>query len=688
MPAFSPNHRSARLLRYALAAAAVIYAFLAGLKTVAEFDLGWQLATGRRILANHRIPSTDVFSYTAAGHAWIYPVGSGLIFYLIFLAGGYALLSWFTALVSAIAVALVLRRGSAKTAALAVIAVAPITSRINARAEMFTVVLFALTISLLWENRTTGKARLWMLPLIMAAWVNLHPGFIAGLALIAAYLMLDLLDGAWSRLRSAWPWLCAACFATLINPWGWKIYKAVARQQDVMGAHSALIQEWKPLPTNWAHIQIELFPLAPDTSYFILLIALVAMAFALLRRRFGEAILLASAVFLATQHQRFISLAAIVVVVVGGASLSSALPAIRQANAKALVASAFVCLAFVRAANLVTGQTYRSADEMVGFGAGISWCLPSDAADFVVREHLPREVFAGYSEGAFLMFRLGPQYKDFIDSRAIPFGSAGITHSALLKSSPPDSPLWRAEIGRYGINTIVVPLGRYFALQQFPVLTQFCTSDIWRPVYLDEVSAVFLRRSPQTERLIEELQIDCETTPLPKHQGFEGLTNGATVLRVLGRNREALEAASRAIRIHPDFGYLYYLRGRIHEDMGDGQHAELDLVRATKLVPDLAAPWSSLATHYQRANRLENAIVAWQKAASASESPWKQLQSLGYCYLQAHRPLDALDSFNEAVTSLPPHPELIVNEVFLANTAHGKALIVARYRGFTAINFL
>ena len=67
-------------------AIALVYAFAAGLKTIAHFDLGWQW-----IVEHHQIPSTEVFTYTAAGQPWIYPVGSGLLFYGLYLLGGYAL---------------------------------------------------------------------------------------------------------------------------------------------------------------------------------------------------------------------------------------------------------------------------------------------------------------------------------------------------------------------------------------------------------------------------------------------------------------------------------------------------------------------------------------------------------------------------------------------------------------------
>ncbi len=149
-----------RRLFLILASIALIYAFLAGLRTVSEPDLGWQLATGRWVAQHHAIPSTDVLSYTAAGQPWIYPVGAGLIFYAAYLLGGYALISWIGAAACVGTIALLLRRGSAVSAAIAILAVPVIAYRTGPRADMFTVVLFAAFLSLLWENYRTGRARI------------------------------------------------------------------------------------------------------------------------------------------------------------------------------------------------------------------------------------------------------------------------------------------------------------------------------------------------------------------------------------------------------------------------------------------------------------------------------------------------------------------------------------------------
>jgi len=685
-----------RLLFYALGAAALVYAFLAGLKTIAEFDLGWQMATARWIVQHRQIPSTEVLSYTAAGQPWTYPAGSGLVFYALYLLGGYGLLSWLTACACGGTIALLLRRGSAATAALAILAVPLIASRVTARAEMFTVVLFAATLSLLWEQHQTGAARLWLLPVAMVAWVNLHPGFIAGLGLLGAYVMLEAVDmvpastraDAIGRLRRAFPWLMATGAATLVNPWGWGVYDVISRQEAALAAHSQLIQEWVPIPLDWAHIKSGLSPFTPDMFYVLLAVVVLAVLLALARRRIGEAILLVGAAFFPLRHVRFLALFGVVVVLIGGALLASCLPLLRSkirgARVRAILAVAasalLVGMAGMRIRDLVTDWAYRMGTEVVSFGTGLSWWFPEGAAAFVERENLPAQIFSAYTEGGYMAFRLGPKYKNYIDGRAIPFGTELMVRSGGLKASPPDAPAWKQEAERYGINTILIPMGRYVGLQFFPVLKQFCVSDIWVPVYLDETGAVFVRRSPETEALIGRFRVDCSTAPVPaaapvgnSTEAFNQWSNAASVLKALGRNQEALVAIRKALEIFPDNGYLHFTRGHIFEEEGDQNAAERDFLAATEMEPNLVAPWSALAAYYQEQGRLADAIRAWEKAASVSRSPWEPLENLGYADLMARRPQQALAAFDDAAKSLPEHSELIVDDTFLANIAHGRA---------------
>ena len=127
------RHTAVQLSGWLLAVVAIAYALLAGLHTLQDFDLGWQLATGRWVVQHRHVFSTDVFSYTAAGQPWIYPVLSGVAFYLVYLTGGYALLSWLGAIACAGTVALLLCRRSLIGSALAVVAVPLIVAALPAR---------------------------------------------------------------------------------------------------------------------------------------------------------------------------------------------------------------------------------------------------------------------------------------------------------------------------------------------------------------------------------------------------------------------------------------------------------------------------------------------------------------------------------------------------------------------------
>lgn len=641
----SPDRRTGRFF-LALAVLALIYAFLAGVRTVTDFDLGWQLATGRWVVQHHQIPSTDVFSYTAQGQPWIYPIGSGLLFYATYLLGNYALLSWLGSVACVGTVALLLRRGSAVSAVLAILAVPLIADRTTPRADMFTVVLFAMFLTLLWQQYEEGRTRLWLLPLLMIAWVNLHLGFVAGLALLGGYVLVEALELLWperrraaiDRLRRLWPWLLASLAATLVNPWGWGIYRALFRQEGVTALHSQAILEWYAFPgLSWASLDAAFSLRHPDALMLLLLVAGISALVALVRRQAGVALLLVGAALLGVRHIRFQALFSLVVVVIAGSVLTAALEAFivrfdssgsatADTRIRSILATGTTCLVVllvcVWSAEVVSGRTYLDKTSIVSFGTGLGWWFPEGGAAFVERENLPGQLFNSYNEGGFVMWRLGLRYRNYVDGRAIPFGVGLLEHNLKLLSSPPESPEWQREAERYGINTILVPLGRYYALDSFPMLRQFCASSTWRPVYLDEVSAVFVRRRPKTEDLVQSLQIDCATAPVPASvpaddgaKAFNQWANAAAVLNALGRTREAFAATTRALAIFPDSAFVHFTRGDLLQQAGNVREAERQYLIAEALEPNDVC-WARLAALYQQEGRFPEATQAWNHLAA------------------------------------------------------------------------
>jgi len=676
-----------------LAAMALTYAFLGGLRTVSDFDIFWQMATGRWVTQHHAIFSTDVFSYTLQGQPWIYPVGSGLLFYAAFHLGGYSLLSWLGAIACASTIALLLRR-SAVTAALAIVAVPAIAARTAPRADMFTVLLFAAFLSILWEQYEHGTGRLWLLPLLIAAWVNLHLGFISGLALACIYVLSEairLLDRrqrqcAKERLKTALPWLVALWFATLFNPWGWGIYRALLRQEAAMSVHSERITEWAGISLTSANLH-QAFSLRDPASSaeWLLLAALVLTILALFRRQWPAALLLAGLLWMTLRHVRFIALLACVVVVVGGSVLTSALDIARSrirdkrlfAILGAAVAAALVLLAGLRSVDIVSNRYYFSRNEINSFGPGLSWWFPERAMAFIEREDLPAQVLNGYEEGGFLVWRLGPRYRDYIDGRAIPFGPDLFSHLQEILQSPPDSPELQRESHVYDIKTVVFSLARYSGLKYVAsVLPEYCNSESWQPVYLDEVSAVFVRLLPETQALIERFSVNCSTAPLPaaprsrnRDEEFNRWANAAAVFLALHRNQEAAAASTRALSIFSDSAALWYIRGKAMMLTGNPREAERDLLQSAELEVNVATI-SELADLYRSQRRFPAAIAALERLAVISPSPSVTLRALGYTYVESGRPKDALHAFDRAEKVSPPGS----SNLALADADNGRAL--------------
>ena len=690
------RHTAVQLSGWLLAVVAIAYALLAGLHTLQDFDLGWQLATGRWVVQHRHVFSTDVFSYTAAGQPWIYPVLSGVAFYLVYLTGGYALLSWLGAIACAGTVALLLCRRSLIGSALAVVAVPLIANRTQPRAEMFTTILFAAFLSLLWRHCRRGRSPLWLLPILMVAWVNLHLGFVAGLAICAAYVLLEVLDlpfptkrqAARARLQRAGPWLALTGAATILNPWGPSLYLALIRQQRAQSLHTSWIVEWENVRLSSASLHQALDWRDPQSCFWwLMFVVLIGAIVALWRKHWGAAALLIASTYLATQHVRLQALFACVAVVVGGAMLDELLgpkPAIENAMrgdrdpsssthsqthlvtaATLLLTLSLAAMAFVRASDLISNRYYLRSILRASFGTGLSWWFPERAVDFLQREKLPANLFNTYNLGGFLTWRLFPEYRDYIDGRAIPFGPQLFFRAYDLSIEPPDSPAWQQEAEARGINTIIVPLARYQGMTLFPQLHSFCRSQSWRPVYLDEVSAIFVRRTPETTSLIDRLQIDCDhlsfglpfdpnaaRTSRAKAELFNAWANAGGVLYSLERYPEALSALDHAQSVFADNANVHLLRALVLQQTDRATEAEAEFHTSLRLEPTDES-WFDFGLFYMTQKRYAEAAEVFRQSAESSSRPHEMWMMLGQVDLQMHQPQPALEALDKAVTTSP-----------------------------------
>lgn len=689
-----PDRQKVRRLALVLGTLALAYAALVNVRTVVDTDIGWQLATGRYILQHGQVPYRDVLSYTAQGKEWIYPVLSGVVFYLAVLAGGFASLSLLGVAACLGTAGLLLRRAGPATAALALIAAPAIGFSTLPRANMFTPLLFAAFFGLLWRHQQGGHARLWLLPILMAAWVNLHAGFEAGLAALAGYLALELAElpfrfrreAAVRRLRHAAPWLAAAAGATLLNPWGPRIYAAIPRQKRLLEGIGGFVSEWTPVSSSPAVIFRHVLDWrSPFSAYWWLLgVAVVAVAWALWRRQLGAALLLAGASFASFHYLRFHGLFAIVVVTLAGSALDRESVQGLRSNARRwtlhfglwTLAAVLLLLTATRVADLVSNRYYLSRGEIAIFGVGASRWYPERAAAFVLREQLPGRVWNSYDSGGYLAWRLGPAYPVYIDGRAIPFGPEMYFRNARLTDSSPDSAEWRREADAWGINTAIFGVARYAGAPA--ALARFCESRGWIPVYIDETAAVFVRNRPENAAWTGRLRIDCRRAgfapPASPNaaERYNFHADAGSALAALGRHREALEAFERAERIFANDRHLLLMKSATLQAMGRPRDAEAECRAALALGEDEQG-WLALAAALAGQARYAEAAEAIERAMRFTTTA-EMYRLLGEVRLAMQLPQRALDAFSEAERLDPYRGAAAANGAgFRAQLAMGRA---------------
>ncbi|WP_269606508.1 tetratricopeptide repeat protein [Prochlorococcus marinus] len=101
------------------------------------------------------------------------------------------------------------------------------------------------------------------------------------------------------------------------------------------------------------------------------------------------------------------------------------------------------------------------------------------------------------------------------------------------------------------------------------------------------------------------------------NQGFEDyrvFSNYGTILKDLGKLKEAELSARKAIELNPDFGKAYSNLGSILNDLGKSQEAELSTRKAIELNPNFTEAHSNLGNVLRDLGKLQEAELSTRKA--------------------------------------------------------------------------
>ncbi len=225
----------------------VLASLIAALSTV---DLTYHLRAGAGILDSGTIPTTDTWTFTAAGLPWVdQQWGAQVILALVERVGGWTgLVVVRAALVGLIFGALVVvgrARGlDGRTAALLSLAAFVVASPALAlRPQLLGMALFAVVLVLVARRRTHPRA-LWLAPLVVLVWANVHGSFFLGPLVLGLAWLEDLHEGSVRPHRTLAVAIVSA-IAACVTPFGpqvWVYAVALSTNPEV----TARITEWQP----------------------------------------------------------------------------------------------------------------------------------------------------------------------------------------------------------------------------------------------------------------------------------------------------------------------------------------------------------------------------------------------------------------------------------------------------------
>jgi hypothetical protein len=234
--------------------AAVLPALAALLVAMPAVDLAYQLRAGAEILGGGGIPAVDTWTFTVAGTAWLdQQWGAQVLLRLVFDAFAWTGLAVLRAILLAVTFGLVFnaaRRASGGGIPAAWLAILALGSFVVAapslalRPQLFAIVLFAIVLVVL-AGRSERPGRVWLIPLVAAAWANLHGTFPLVLVVVGLAALEDAARRRWPEaLRLAVAGVVAAA-ATLVNPFGLDVWGYVVNLASNPTIASQ-VSEWRP----------------------------------------------------------------------------------------------------------------------------------------------------------------------------------------------------------------------------------------------------------------------------------------------------------------------------------------------------------------------------------------------------------------------------------------------------------
>jgi hypothetical protein len=474
-------------------------------------DFWWHLKVGEVIATTGSIPRSDIFSFTAAGRPFVLQNWLGeLIYYWTYRAGGFPMLVFLGTLLTLGAFLLTYKMclNAAQNIRIAAFVgfLASLANYGFMRPQTFSFLLFAAFYLVLTEYKERQRDRLWILPVLMALWVNLHGAFVIGLGLVGLYLACetwrrqidpqqqDALSSA--ELRKLCVVFALCCVTTLLNPEGYRIFEYV-RTVVLDAGSQQLVAEWQPPRLNdllgfllfYCPFFATLFTFIharrkPDFTEMVLFLVFAALGLISIR----NAAWFSTITF--PLLARYLPLLDIGSLLPLRFNFLERLSESSQRDERERAAGWIHSVALGVAVLAVVSQSPWTRPHITGKSL-LAEQTPVGVADFMDRQGVTGRLFHTQDFGDYLMWRLWPRQKTFVDGRVHLFDLEFLKQYERTIDDPLSTDLLERWKIQYVLLNKPAGVGKSRAIESVEA------SGSWSKIYEDGISVLFEKRPAQ-----------------------------------------------------------------------------------------------------------------------------------------------------------------------------------------------
>jgi hypothetical protein len=470
-------------------------------------DFWWHLKIGEIITETESIPRTDMFSYTVDGTTFVLQNWlTEILYYLLYRIGGLELLIVANTLILVGALIPIYHlcwdslrqvRPTVLTVSFAVLALAGVYS--NVRPQTVSFLFFAIFYWILLRYSRKQPSFLWVLPLLMVLWVNLHGAFVLGLGMI---LLFFLSEGVRRMMLGERPDTLSAGqlkilllifiltgIASLANPEIYGVYEYVLTVIKDPGSQ-IYVTEWQPpkikefsgvmcfyLPFILSMLVLLYSGKRLNLTELLLYVGFAAFAVSSLRNGIWFSLIVGPIVAKQLAHitagqryqnnflTRFLS----------DQTSKRSLTRLNWIVATIMLIGCITSTPWLQPR--LTGQPLWEPDTPVG------------VFDFIEQERITGRIFHPQSYGDYLVWRLWPEQQSFLDGRVHIFGGPLVQDYLGILADR----CWQERLEDYDIRYLLLSVEDESSWQ---LQKAALASPDWELVYQDDLSFLIRKKSP------------------------------------------------------------------------------------------------------------------------------------------------------------------------------------------------